>query len=149
MKDEDFDLEALKTDVEDTTSNKNPIKVGLGIGKPIRRAELINTQMIKNKLGRNIDAALELIANRVNGADEKLAYKAANDLLAHYVTFARLTMQEESHKEDLRFKKYKNKLTDLTLKQREGEKDVDKVGGNVDIPDAKFTMEWSEGDFPS
>lgn len=144
MKDEDFDLEALKTDTEET-----PIKVGLGIGKPIRRAELINTQMIKNKLGRNIDAALELITNRVNGADEKLAYKAANDLLAHYVTFARLTMQEEAHKEDLRFKKYKNKLTDLTLKQREGEKDVDKVGGNVDIPDAKFSTDFDNFDeFP-
>lgn len=144
MKDEDFDLEALKTDAGET-----PIKVGLGIGKPIRRAELINTQMIKNKLGRNIDAALELITNRVNGADEKLAYKAANDLLAHYVTFARLTMQEEAHKEDLRFKKYKNKLTDLTLKQREGEKDVDKVGGNVDIPDAKFSTDFDNFDeFP-
>lgn len=142
MKDEDFDLEALKTE-------EAPIKVGLGIGKPIRRAELINTQMIKNKLGRNIDAALELITNRVNGADEKLAYKAANDLLAHYVTFARLTMQEEAHKEDLRFKRYKNKLTDLTLKQREGEKDVDKVGGNVDIPDAKFSTEFDNFDeFP-
>lgn len=142
MKDEDFDLEALKTE-------EAPIKVGLGIGKPIRRAELINTQMIKNKLGRNIDAALELITKRVSSTDEKLAYKAANDLLAHYVTFARLTMQEEAHKEDLRFKRYKNKLTDLTLKQREGEKDVDKVGGNVDIPDAKFSTEFDNFDeFP-
>ena len=142
MKDEDFDLEALNTE-------EAPIKVGLGIGKPIRRADLINTQMIKNKLGRSIDAALDLITKRVSSADEKLAYKAANDLLAHYVTFARLTMQEEAHKEDLRFKRYKNKLTDLTLKQREGEKDVDKVGGNVDIPDAKFSTEFDNFDeFP-
>ena len=134
---------------ENKLDDQPEIKVGLGIGKPIRRSELITSQMIKNKLGRNIDKALELISKRVSDADEKLAYKAANDLLAHYVTFAKLTMQEEAHQEDMRFKRYKNKITKMTVEQREGEKDVAKVGGNVDIPDAKFSEEFDGfGEFP-
>jgi len=118
-----------------------PLPSGVG-GTPIRQSKLINTKMLKAKLNSHLDKAIETMTNALS--NEKLAYNAAKDILAAYVTLSNLEMKEESHRADMRFRNYKNKINEEVLEAQRIKELHESTGGTAEVPQAKFSMEYND-----
>ena len=116
--------------------------VGGTFGQPIRNSKLINTKMMKSKLNGSLDKAIAVLTNALN--DDKKAYTAAKDVLAFYLQLANLEMREESHREEMKFKRHKNKMAELEFEEKEKQNMIGEVGGTADIPQAKFSMDLED-----
>lgn len=118
--------------------------IGGTFGQPIRNTKLVNTKMLKAKLNASLDKALGILTTSLESDNPKIAYKAATDILSYHVTLSNLEMKEDLHREEMKFRKHKNKVH---YDQEEYER-LNALntagGGTASIPQSKFSMDYEE-----
>lgn len=116
--------------------------IGGTYGQPIRNTKLVNTKMLKAKLNANLDKALNIITAKLD--DPKMAYKAATDILSYHVTLSNLEMKEDLHREEMKFRKHKNKITGEQEEYERLNNLNNAGGGTADIPHSRFSTEMDD-----
>lgn len=118
--------------------------IGGTYGQPIRNTKLVNTKMLKAKLNANLDKALGILTKTLDDENPKNAYKAATDILSYHVTLSNLEMKEDLHREEMKFRKHKNKVHSDQEEYERLNGISNAAGGTADIPQARFSVDMDE-----
>lgn len=123
------------------------IRQDVYIGMNMRNSKLITTASLRSKLNSVLVLAVDTIKDAVSSEDKKLAYKAALDVLNFHISLARLEMQEENHREELRFKRYKNRMNRRAEEHLKIQDDINVGGGTTSIPQSEFSEDFDNWGF--
>lgn len=118
--------------------------IGGTFGQPIRNTKLVNTKMLKAKLNSSLDKALGILTTSLESDNPKIAYKAATDILSYHVTLSNLEMKEDLHREEMKFRKHKNKVHSDQEEYERLNGISDAAGGTADIPAVRFSVDMDE-----
>ena len=129
------------TDNYDENDEKE-IRQDIGIGMAIRNPKLITTSMLRSKLNTVLSEAVDVLKNSMQSDDAKLKYKAAMDVLAFHISLAKLEMQEETHREQIKFHRFKNRQNKRLEEIQKIQGDIQEGGGTAHIPESEFSEDF-------